>query len=163
MNEQELTNKISELENKLTGITEQVQSALNHLINQNVKLSARTEAMIRHKLFNKELTLDQLLLSVETYDKFRNALIEISKLDSIPAKIEKAIEYNKTDVYYHYPIHGDDLDLEPLFEKMGGPSVDIAARMLSAFENSERFKIYLNKYTGNSKPTLVKKNANTKG
>jgi hypothetical protein len=163
MNEQELAQKISDLENKLNSVTEQVQQALNNLVAQNMNMSSRAEANVRHNLFTKKITLDDLLLSQETYNKFREALIEISKLDSIPEKLEKAIEYNKSDLYYHFPIYADDLNLEPIFEKMGGPSTEIALRIRSAFQMSSSLKEYLDKYTGNAKPTLVKKNANTKG
>ena len=144
-----LEKRIKELENKVTILTSQIQDALNLNKIDIFKVNSRVEALLRHALFNKSIPVDELYTAIETYDIFRKQIQEIRKIESIPEKIEKAIEYNRANTFYHYSIYADDLELKPIFEKTGGPSSEIALKLLSTFQMSTSLKEYLQKYAKN--------------
>lgn len=141
-----LKKKLIELENKLNSITSQVQDALNTNRTDIFKVSSRVEALLRHSFLLKKLTVDELYNAIEAYDIFRKKIYEIRQTESIPEKIEKALEYNKANVFYHFVIFADDLELKLLFEKAGGPSSEIASKLINSFQMSSSLREYLQKY-----------------
>ena len=141
-----LENKIKELENKLIELTSQVQNALNINRLDIFKTTSRMEALLRHALFNKIISIDEFYTAIEEYDSLRKEIQEIRKIESIPEKIEKAIKYNQSNTFYHFSIYADDLELKTIFEKTGGPSSEISSKLLNSFQMSSSLREYLQKY-----------------
>jgi hypothetical protein len=135
--------RISQLENKVEALRAEIEKLLNQAKVDNFKVASRLEALIRHLIFTKSININSLLDMLNAYSEFRNTLLDIAKIESIPEKIERARFHNNKNIYYHFKIYADDLNLKELFEKSGGPSKIIAKDLIENFEKSTALFDYL--------------------
>lgn len=138
--------RISQLENKVEALRAETEKLLNQAKVDNFKVASRLEALIRHLIFTKSISINSLLDMLNAYSEFRNALLDIAKIESIPEKIERAKFHNSKNVYYHFKIYADDLNLKEAFEKSGGPSKVIARDLIENFEKSTALFEYLSPF-----------------
>ena len=143
MQEQELANRVIELEKNLKGLATQVQDALNQQKADLIKSSSRLEAIIRWQIEKGALTVDKLIEILNDYSTFRDNIISIRALETVPEKIKAITDYNKAEKGFE--IFAEDLDFKRGLEKVGGPSKETAQNLLG-LSVSKEYREYLAKY-----------------
>ena len=141
--QEELVNRVIELEKNLKLLATQVQDALNQQKVDLVKSSSRLEAFIRWQIDTGVITVDGLLEILNKYSKFRDSVIKIRSLETLPSKFDAVCDYNASKEGFR--LVAEDLDFKQALEKAGGPSKDMARKLLAIAETTE-LREYLQKY-----------------